>query len=254
MLEVASVENIRIKDLEFDGAGVADFGILVSGNAPGVSIENVAVRQVRIAGFKLQNVAGLPGRPVTLDRVRAQLTPANEAGVMVAVPPNATLQSKYLAIRNSRIEGPGKAGVRFDGAILDAEVTGNRLFKLDAAFLLGRVADGRPFKVQMAHNTVYEAKVGVQFGPASVGTGKVDMAITQNYFAKTPRLAEADAPVNGLTTAENGLVESGQGNVEIKVAPVANPPLPSANPDDDATFLRFPNGPPMSGANRIGAN
>jgi hypothetical protein len=80
------------------------------------------------------------------------------------------------------------------------------------------------------------------------------VTVNQNYFAKTPKLAEADPPVTGLASVDNGFAESGQGNLEIKGIAVANPQLPPPNPDDDATFLRFPGGPPTVGATRAGAN
>lgn len=253
MLELLSgVENVRLKNLELDGKGVADFGVAVSGNAPGLVIENVTVRNVKSVPFRLHNASGADGRGIVLDRVRAIVSQADEAGVKVEA--TGTLESRFIAIRNSRIEGPGKAGVRFDGAVVGAEITGNRFYKPDVAIYLGRVAEGRHFKLQISQNTVYESKVGVQFGPAAAGVGKLDVAINRNYFARTPALAQADAPVNGLTSADNGFVEAGSGNVPIISSPVPNPKLSPPNPDDDATFLRFPAGNPTVGSGPVGAN
>ncbi|MDB5308055.1 MAG: serine/threonine protein kinase [Gemmataceae bacterium] len=254
MLDLSSTEGIHLKDLELDGKGVADFGVQASGVVSGVTFENVTVRNVKTAAFRLQNVAGEPARPVTLDRVRVFLAQSNDAGVVVVA--TGTLESKYVVVRNSRFDGAGKGiGVKIDGAVVGAEVTGNRFYKLDAAVLLGRVAENRSFKMQLTQNTVYESKVGIQFGPAAGGAGRLEVAINRNYFAKTPAIAQADAEVVGPTSADNGQRESGQGNVPVNAAPLENPQLPPPNPDDDATFLRFPAGPmPMVGSNRVGAN
>src|SRR5262249_11513182 len=93
MFELTSCENVRIKDLDLDGKGVAEFGVVITGNAGGVAIENMTVRNVKTAPFKLSNVAGQPGRQTTLDRIRAVLAQTNDAGVVVIVPPNATTSS-----------------------------------------------------------------------------------------------------------------------------------------------------------------
>ena len=251
MFELQSTENIHFKGLELDGKGVADFGFNISGNAPGVTIENVTVRNVKIAPFRLSNVAGQSGRPTTLDRVRAVLALSNEAGVLVTVPPNATTSSRDISIRNSRFEGPGKAGVVFEGSVQDVEVIGNRFYKVDAAILLNRVAEGRPYKAQLNQNTIYESKIGLQFG--GIGTGAMQVTVNRNYFAKTAAIVDGPG-VAGIGASENGQRESGPGNGPIPAQLLDAPQLPPPNPEDDATFLRFPAAGPMIGANRVGAN
>ncbi|MBX9580436.1 MAG: hypothetical protein K2X87_09020, partial [Gemmataceae bacterium] len=244
MLAVANADGLHVRNVEFDGKGVAHTGVQVVGLAPGAVFEGVTVRGVREAGFRLVNAAGDTGRPIVLDRCRVVLAPGTEAGVLVQAP--GTLDSKRLVVRNGRFEGPGKAGVRFDGPVADAEVTGNRFFKLDAAVLIGRVAGTRPVRVQVAHNTVYEAKDGVLFGPTpGGGPGAVAVAINQNYFAKTQVVgrAEGEPPAGGVAAAGNGSDPEAKGG-NIHVTGQAYPgvqPL-SLDPADDARFLRLPPG------------
>ena len=251
MFELTSTENIRFKGLELDGKGVADFGIAISGNAPGVTLENVSVRGVKSAPFRLSNVAGQAGRPVVLDRVRAVMALSNDAGILVTVPTGATTETKYLSIRNGRVDGPGKVGVKFEGALLDVEVIGNRFYKLDSAIVMSRVAEGRPYKAQVNQNTIYESKIGFQF--AGAGGGTMSVTVNRNYFAKTAAIVDGPGVV-GIGASENGQRESGPGNGPVPAQLLDAPQLPPPNPDDDATFLRFPGAGPLIGANRVGAN
>jgi len=252
MIELQNTENVRLKNLDLDGKGVADHGVQITGIAPGLLIEGVTVRGVKTASFRLQTAAGQPGRPLTLDRVRAILTQSNEAGVIITVPATSTTVSRDIVIRNSRFEGPARAGVKCEGSLVDVEFSGNRFFRLDAGLVFTRVAEGRPYKALVNLNTIYESKIGLQF-PGD-GVGKMDVTATRNYFAKTPAVVEGPGVV-GVVAIENGQRESGAGNGPLPTQPIDQPQLPPPNPDDDATFLRFPAGAaPAINGNRIGAN
>ncbi|HEY2910505.1 MAG TPA: protein kinase, partial [Gemmataceae bacterium] len=208
MFDFTNCEGVRLKDLDLDGKSVAEYGISISGSAPGVTIENVTVRNVKAAPFRLSLVAGRTGLPFVLEGCRALVNSNNDAGILVTVPMNATAMSKFIAIRNCRIEGPGKAGIKFEGSVHDIEVIGNRFFNLDAAVAMNRVNEGRPFKLQFSQNTVIEAKIGLQFFGG--GNGPMNVVVTRNYFGKTEAIGEAEG-VNGVTVAENGERDSKPG-------------------------------------------
>jgi hypothetical protein len=251
MLQVPNgADGCRFKNLELDCKNAADFGIDVTGIAPGVTLENVTVRNAKTAPFRLFMAAGQPGRPVTLGHCRAVLSPSSEAGILLAVQPGVATDLKHIAIRNSRFEGPGKAGISVDGSAQDIEISNNRFFQVDAALLFTRVPEGRNFKAQVHQNTVLEAKVGLQIpGPG----GKMDVAVNRNYFAKVQAIVDAPG-VPGVTSQDNAQRESGPGNGPVTAQPV-EAQLPPPNPNDDATFLRFPAGAaPAINGNRVGAN
>lgn len=251
IFELNQCEDIRLKNLDLDGKGAADNGIVISGVSPSVVVENVTVRNVQNAPFRLSLATGKAERPIVLDRVRALLSASNDAGILVSVPGNSTAETRFVAIRNSRIEGPGKAGLKFEGSVLDSEVIGNRLFRLDAGIVLTRVNEGRPFKLQISQNTFFEAKIGLQF--VGGGTGAMNVAATRNYFAKTAAIVEGEA-VGGVIASENGQRESGPGKGPLPAQALDAVPLPPSNPDDDASFLRFPAGAaPAINGNRLGA-
>jgi len=257
--DLVNVENVKVKNVEFDGKGIVDYGVIVSGTCPGVVLDNISVRGVKKAGFHFFNVAGDTGRPVLLDRFRVALASSNEAAVCVAA--TGLLESRKVSIRNGRIEGQGLAGFRFDGAMSDIEVSGNRVFKVGAGFHFFRVPVNRTAQVRISSNTIYDAKIGLDITPAGM-LGRLDVQVTQNYFAKTlaittpslPPPAAAQPPIAGVRGAENGHdTHSGLGNTPIGASIIQSPELPIPNPAIDAEFLRFPAGGPQPevGPNKV---
>ncbi len=254
MLDVPSVENFRLKNVELDGKGQAGVGIQVSGIAPGTTFEGVTVRNVVKTGFHLKNAAGEAARPVTLDRVRVVLTPTNDGGVESYA--DGGLDNKFIAIKNSRFEGPGKAGIRIDGPTLDLEVTNNRFYNLAAAVSFARPG-GKLSRGTFTNNTVYQAQVGFLFEAPVAAGDRYDLKVALNYFARTPEAMKAPGAVPGFA-AENNLYDgmSGPGNPPLPSAKLDAPALPNPNPEEDATFLRFPaNTGPTAGPTkaRVGA-
>ena len=86
------------------------------------------------------------------------------------------------------------------------------------------------------------------------------VGVSRNYFAKTTALAQrtdAGGAVAGVTFTDNAHdKDSRGGNVPFEAAKIDAPELAAPNPDDNATFLRFPGGGPEVGTNkvRVGAN
>ncbi|MBX9623527.1 MAG: protein kinase [Gemmataceae bacterium] len=241
LLDVTNADGLKVRNIEFDGRGLADVGVQLTGATPGVTFEGVTVRGVKTAGFRLVSVAGDPSRPVVLDRVRVILSPETAAGVWVES--RGPLETKRVTVRNSRFEGPGKAGLRFDGAVGEAEVTQNRFYLLDAAIVLGRPPEGKSVRVQVAENTIYGAKVGVLVPPPPPGpVGTFAVAITRNYFAKVGVVGQAEGgPAPGVNSSDNGAdPEAKPGTLHIGGSALITPVIPPPNPADDRTFLRFP--------------
>jgi serine/threonine protein kinase len=251
MLSVNSADGFRLRNVELDGKKSADIGVDLVGLCPGVTFENVTVRGVKTTGFRMLNVAGEPGRPVTLDQVRV-VGPTERGVEMIAHP---GLETRRVVVRGGRFEG-GKAGVRVEGATGDLEVTGNRFFKLESAVAFAKPPDGKAVQGQVTANTVYDTGTGVLFDfPPPESKGKFALTVGQNYFGKTPsvlRSGGGGGPVAGVTVSDNGSGPgSGAGNFPSPgVMPASGPDLPT-NADDDAAFLRFPGAPPTVGPNKV---
>jgi hypothetical protein len=254
MIDASRVEGFRLRNVELDGKGQADYGVELNGISPGVALEGVTVRGVTRAGVYLTNLTGAEDRPVTLDRVRVLLAPTCEAGALIE---GKAADTRFVTIKNSRFEGAGRAGVRVTGPALDFEVHNNRFYNLGGPGIAFGKAPGqaaRPTKGAITSNTFYQMPTGLQFdGPPPEMEGYA-VKVSLNYFAKTGALLKAPGPLKNLAAADNFAdPASGPGAPPLAVTrhPTA---LPDPNPNDDAAFLRFPTNPPAAGSNRAGAN
>ena len=135
-------------------------GIQLNGTCPGATLENVTVRNMKAAGLKLHIAKGEQSRPILLDHIRVLMAP-NTDGVHL----NAAtrLDTQWVTIRNSRFEGPGRAGIRIEGPAIGIEITGNRFFGNNAAVIFPELLDPSPLQVNVASNTICQAQVGFLF-------------------------------------------------------------------------------------------
>ncbi len=252
MFDASNVEGFRLRNVEFDGKGQAEIGLQVNGTSPGATVENVTLRNVQKTGIHLWHIAGAAGRPVTLDRVRTILPPESEAGVLLYA---TTVDNKFLTIKNSRFEGPGRSGIRIDGPITDFEVTNNRFYNLVGAGVVFVRPLGRPSRGTFANNTFYQMPVGFLFECPGAELGVYDLKISLNYFARIPDLLKVQGPIKFGAPDNFYEPNSGPGSPGLLSTKLDAPKLPDLpNPNDDAAFLRFPTNPPMAGASRVGAH
>jgi len=247
-------ENFRLRGFVVDAQGGADFAVSMSGNIAGATLENVTVQGGKKGGVRLYNAAGQVGKPILLDRVRVVVAGGHDAGVKVETPGNLT--TRALAVKNSRFEGPGRAGIRFEGPIDGADVTGCRFFQLDAAISAARPGDRQPLKLNVAQNTVADCKVGLSVTGPGGSAPAVGLTVNRNYFARVSEAVgrtEGDLP--GVTAAQNGRTADSQpGNLNVNTAVVNPPPEFSINRADDPAFLRFlPSAAPTVEGQRVGA-
>ena len=143
------------------------------------------------------------------------------------------------------------AVVRLEGSTTDIEFVGNRLFRLENGFAFGLLGSNTT-RPQVTQNTIYDVTAGLHFEVAGGETGKYAVGVTKNYFARTENLArrtDGGGPIPGVTSAENAHDKhSKDGNAPLTATRLDSPELPPPNPDDDATFLRFPADGPKVGA------
>jgi hypothetical protein len=257
MLDASNVEGLQLRNVEFDGKGSADTAVQIFGITPSTTFENVTVRNVVKKGFHLWSVTGSAEHPIVLDRARVVLTPTMEGGVVSFV--SGALDNKFIIIRNSRFEGPpGGIGIRIDGPVMDMDINNNRFFNLTAAVLFTH--QGRALKGTITNNTLYTVTVGLLFEVPAKDQTSFGFRVNQNYFSRTPELARSVGPVVSLTS-ENNLHDAASATipgVPMGTSPLLNstkidsPTLPNPNPEDDATFLRFPLNTPLTiGPNKI---
>lgn len=252
-IEIRDAEKFRLKGIAIDVKGGADYAVKMSGTLPGVTLENVTVQGGKKGGVRLFNATGLPNRPITFDHVRFVGAKDHVSGLMVETAGNLT--ARELAIRNCRFEGPGAAGVRFDGPVDAAEVTGNRFFQHDVAILTARPTGTFKLKLSVTQNTIVNCKVGLHvIGPPG-GSPTVTLVVTRNYFAGVSEaLARADGDLPGLSAELNARAPTANGgNLNLNAVEINPAPELATNSADDATFLRFPGGNPTVEGRRVGA-
>ena len=247
-------EGFRLRGFVIDVQGGADFAVQMSGTLPGATLENVTIQGGKKGGVRLNNPAGQSGKPILLDRVRVVVGNGQDAGVKVETQGNLT--ARALAFKNCRFEGPGRAGLRFEGPVEGVEVTGNRFFQLDAAVSAARPGDRQPLKLNVAQNTFADCKVGLLVtGPGGTSPA-VGLTVTRNYFARVSEaIGRSEGDLAGVTATQNGRAPgTPTGNIVGNAAEVNPPPEFSTNRADDPAFLRFlPGAAPTVEGQRVGA-
>jgi serine/threonine protein kinase len=255
-----SVDGFRIRNIEFDGKNAITSGMIISGSCPGVTLENVTIRNVQY-GIQMRNAAGDATRPIVFDRARffglsGGKAPNDDSAAILV---QSSEPTKFLQIRNSRFEGPCKSGIRVEGEALDIEISGNRFFNLNSAvslFTKEKISKG----VQIYSNTFFDVKATcitleiskpqqIPDRPPPIPGKFEQVTINQNYFGKANEIGskrmEGGDPAVGLASRDNakGPDVANDGNLGISLTPLPNP-VPPTDPNNDATFLRFPGGPP----------
>jgi hypothetical protein len=265
LFEATNVEGFRIRNVDLVGLGKMEVGVQLSGVCPGAKLENVTVRNAKGAGIRLQNAAGEPGKPILFDRVRVASAKNATDGDGVYLYASGQVDNRRVTIRNCRFEVPGR-GIHIEGPTTDVDITENRFYGNSVAITFPRLAEKRPLRVQVNKNTICQAGTGFffEFAPHEQ-KGKLEVWLSQNYFARTPALATVGLPgppgspplpprttIGGVTSVDNAYdPTSAPGNFALAATLLESPLLPEPDPSDDATFLRFPGGPPEAGPNKM---
>jgi len=235
-LLLENVDGVKVSGLVLELAGQVDAGISVLGNCPGLTIENVAVKNPKVSGFRFQQVVGDAARPVKLTKCSVKTEAKIEAGVSFAV------FNRYVQVQGNRFEGPGLAGLKIDGSAFECEFRSNRVFRFDHGVSLGgKVSDSADFSLVVAENTFHTlAAVGVASELPLKGP-KQKLELTRNYFAATAAIASGPAGFPGLKPIDNARdAGSKEGPTATRAIQIDNYAIP-ANASNDAEFL-FPAG------------
>lgn len=235
VVHLRGCENVTLGGVVIDAGGLHDVGLQVSGQANGVVLDRVTVKNARKQGVNLLNVAADPATPLTLTNCRLVLPAGADAGVNLAG--SREVDCRGVRILDSRFEGVGSgSGVRVEGATDDVEVKNNRLFNLDAGVLLAAGADApKKCRVTVERNTFHTAKTGVRVD--QLPAADRDLSVSRNYFAAAGVAVTAADP-KGVKATQNGLDAATQPGVSAGEV-VPDVALPAPTPDaPDAQFLK----------------
>lgn len=247
VIEIADVEDFSLSGIEFDLGGRVDHGVVVSRSCPGLTIEGVTVLRPTVSGFRFESAAGEADRPIRLSGCRV----AAKERIVAAV--ELTDGTRHVVYENGRMEGPGGAAVRLDGAA-QAEIRNNRLYNFDrGVYLTGDPSNPAAIDLAVGSNTFHTLTTGVEIQPLSAALKR--LSLTRNYFARVKEGIASSAvdTVVGFQATDNARDKtSNEGNLPTNAA-VPNFAFPAPNPANDAQFLRPPAGKPgpVVGPNKV---
>jgi hypothetical protein len=125
LLSLNHLERIHLKGFTLDGAGKVDHTAVLSGNCPGLTLENISFRGFNETAILMVNCAGTIGSPVSLLQLESSTTLPCEAALSFQINPRLVdpKTNQYIVVRDCRFNGPHKSAIqRLDPAALKEAV------------------------------------------------------------------------------------------------------------------------------------
>jgi hypothetical protein len=125
LLSLNHLERIHLKGFALDGAGKVDHTAVLSGNCPGLTLENISFRGFNETAILMVNCAGTIGSPVSLLQLESSTALPCEAALSFQINPRLAdpKTNQYIVVRDCRFNGPFKSAIlRSDPAALKEAV------------------------------------------------------------------------------------------------------------------------------------
>jgi serine/threonine protein kinase len=125
LLSLDHLERVRLKGFTLDGAGKVDHTAVLSGNCPGLTLENISFRGFNESAILMVNCAGTIGSPVSLLQLESSTALPCEAALSFQINPRFAdpKTNQYIVVRDCRFNGPYKSAIqRSDPAALKESV------------------------------------------------------------------------------------------------------------------------------------
>jgi hypothetical protein len=183
------------------------------------------------------SAVGEAERPILLNGCRVA------AGERVTAAVELTDGTRHVIFENGRLEGPGGAAVKLDGAA-QGEFRNNRVYNFDrGVYLSGDPPNPAAIDLAVRNNTFHTLTTGVDIQPLPAALKRLSLA--RNFFAHTQEIASsAVGVVVGFQATDNVRDQASQeGNLPTKSAVSDFTFLPPTSASDDQ-FLRPPTGKP----------
>jgi serine/threonine protein kinase len=120
MIHMIKAERVHIKGFDMDGSGLVKHVVQITGNSPGLTLENLKVGGSLYSGVSVRSAGGGSGSPVSLVDVEFDTQELREAGLMfrltVSVPDPKI--DDHFYIRECRFIGPANKACGYDGPAL----------------------------------------------------------------------------------------------------------------------------------------
>jgi hypothetical protein len=246
LVRLEDVEGLRLKGFTFDGGDRARTLISLTGECPGLVLEDLQLTGFTRKAIQMANCTGTEQQPVLLTRLRARATQKTvEAFLLLfASPPVRTsVASQHIRVRECRFEGPCSSAVVIEGSALDVELRRNRFFQAEEGVHAKKAV---ALQLTLHANTFCEIPTALRFEQLPTGAEN-RVNIIDNLFSQVKEaLATVDGPADPaqakiLTCSGNVFdkVGSKEGNLKVDARPVEFPPLRTDPAGGDKAFLSY---------------
>jgi serine/threonine protein kinase len=267
LLELNNTEGLSVKGFTLDGDSRVDDLVVLFGQCPGLSLEDIQFQGFKRTAVNLLHCAGATDRPVTLAGLRAITYIKAEAALLFSFRESITKPrgNEHIRVSNCIFAGPFQTAVQLTGPEQDIEFRSNRFFGAESGFVYKPGKSVQPLVMTVVSNTFCRLQNGLVFEslpqpPNPIQESRV--LVEKNLFAQTAVIAKTGAASSTPQPTKNGdplqtladqvIRSSGnvrdaasqEGNINISARNVAFPPLPQ-DPNDGQRFLRYPKDSPL---------
>jgi serine/threonine protein kinase len=195
---LSNVEGLRLKGFVFDAQNRVPDAITVTGNCPGLALEDVELINFTRFGVAMWNCYGRADARVSLSRLRivsgADRPGADRPSAVYMHAKTSMPANKHMTFADCRLEGPYKSGaVVIEGPTEDIEFKRNRIFNAESGFQYK--PGGKPHAVlQLAleSNTIANVRRGVYLEDVLNPQVKNKLTFKNNLFTQADVVAQVD--------------------------------------------------------------
>jgi serine/threonine protein kinase len=254
LLKIDGVAGLKVRGFAFDGQDRVRELIVVTGNCPGVALEDLQLTGFQESGVALRNCAGNGARPVTLQRLR--VVPGRLAVSALHFDGRGYEVNRSVRVLDCRLEGHYQAAVVLSGRTVDLQLTRNRIFNATDGVVYRRSTPAYPVGLRLTSNTFYKIAANAVHFEVAPPADESSIEVTRNLVGNSGRLLLVD----GFTGQAEQLFTDFGGNCRDALTTEAFPPFKASvrkftlptDASDDATFLRYPPGSDLGSAGSPG--
>jgi eukaryotic-like serine/threonine-protein kinase len=199
ILDLADVENLRLTGLTFDLNNSIEVAVNIRGGCFGTILEDLNIKNPRVAGFRLTNVAGESGRSFKIQNCRVSTESKIESGIYLL---GSVRNSEFIG---NRFITPGGAAFKADSILREVEFKNNRVFNADyGLWLTGKPSPESAYSLTVSNNTFHTLSIAGVFCDLPLKEPKQSAQFKNNYFAATKLLFAAAPASAGFKFVANG--------------------------------------------------
>ena len=261
MIELQNADGLTLQNIQIQGNGRYNTGIVMTGNCQGTKLVDVAIRGT-LTGVRLEDAVGTPERPITIERLDVQLNAKSDFGIALMARPDKGVRN--VQIEYSRFEGlsvvtksngkdvyniPKGTAIRIDGPCENVTILQNRIYNCTRGISISELADKGVAQATIENNTFMMLKGGIVIDArAAESRGEYKLLLRRNLFVRVEIIAKhagSSGILAGFQSEPNNVRDDSpltkDGNLGFKPITVEGTILnrPSSAGVHDQDFLRY---------------